>query len=649
MGRLLLLLIAGAAVGSIALTAGRPDLDAAYSERETQSAALAREVADAAHAAAVGDMVDPATRRFRTALSLPTALRFGSDRARIDDYHLEDGGRTAVLTVTGYAGGVAHRVTSRYGLGLSDFPGPLWVDAPVATALVDPGAAIEGTAADGTDRPVYFDATRFTAYRLGSAISLRDMERSLGREVRRAGSALSVRNGMAPVLATTGTPTLAELYDAAVFRAFDARRDVALAGGHTVRGTEAYGRFDDAAAPDPRIVRVTGPLTVPAGATLTGNGMLVVEGDLTVAGTLRWDGLVLVTTPAQRVAVRLPGTVEVRGSLLVDQEAPPPGGHTDLTVLRDLSGTWPTPAGTAGDYPWALRHTHRIEASIPDRTFHFAESASDRHEPATRFEETLARVGGPVFLRLVNTENHGASRLRLRLGGADLAGSAASGFPAGLARPGDAHATRDFAPADLTDLTVEVRSLRMLAHLSDREPSAVERWMAEWMPGGRCSNRPACVGQLRGRDEALTLQVVRAGGPGAADDRVVYEAALYWHTKDPGHPEFAQEQAADARWRADVAAGTGYGARLELGPDAALRFSLPRMAPIAARLGLAGDAVTHVGTVSRHWVVGESAQSSATGTTGAVTVCAAGATRTLDAVSARAVLRRGATLGACGA
>ena len=130
MGRFVLLLIAAAVLGSIALTAGRPDLAAAGQERESQSAALARGVAASAHAAAVGDMVDPATRRFRAALTIPTDLRFGADRARVDDYHLEAGNTEAVVTVTGFAGGVAHQVTSRYRLALSDFPGPLWIAAP---------------------------------------------------------------------------------------------------------------------------------------------------------------------------------------------------------------------------------------------------------------------------------------------------------------------------------------------------------------------------------------------------------------------------------------------------------------------------------------------------------------------------------------
>ena len=641
MGRLLLLLIAGAVLGTYTLAAGRPDLAAAGSERETQSAALAREVASAAHAAAAGDMVDPATRRFRAALTLPAEMRFGADRARLDGYRLEDDGRTAVVTVTGYAGGVAHRVTSRYRLSISDFPGPLWLDTPVATAVVDPAARI---ATDGgTARPVYLDATRHAAYRLGSSIPLASMESALGAQVRRAGANLSVQNGMAAVLAATSTPTLAELYGTALSR-FDAARDVVIAGGHVVSGTETRGNVDNADAPDPRIVRITGPLTVPTGATLTGNGLLIVEGDLNVFGTLRWDGLVLVTTPAQRVAVNLPGTVAVRGSLLVDQEAPPPGGHTDLTVNRDLTGAWATPAGTPGDYSWALRHTHRIETSIPDRTFYFAEAASNRHESVTRFEQTLAAAGGPVYLRLLNPANHGAASVRVRLAGTDYAGSAAAGFPPGLARSAaDPFATRPFSPAELTGLVVQVRSLRLLAHLTDREASGVLPSMAEWLAGGRCTSRPACVGQLATRDEALAVQLVRD-----SDDRPLYDASLYWHTKNALHPEYAQEQAADAAWRAGLAAGS-YGTRLTLGARTTLTFSLARMAPIAARLGLAGNAVAHVGSVSRHWIVGESAASSATGTSGTVTVCAAGVTRTLDAAAARGALRRGAALGACGA
>lgn len=330
---------------------------------------------------------------------------------------------------------------------------------------------------------------------------------------------------------------------------------------------------------------------------------------------------------------------------MVDQEAPPPGGHTDLTVNRAYTGLAGAPIGTPGQYPWALRHSHRIEATIPDRTFHFAEAASNRHEAATRFEETLQALGGaPVYLRFTNPENHGAARVHVRLGGTDYDGSVSAGFPAGLVRPGDAHATRDFRPSDLTDLVVEIRSLRLLAHLSDNDASQVLPGMGGWMSGGRCSNRPECVGQLGSRDEALALEIVRA-----SDGAVVYDASMYWHTKAPGHSarEYEAEQDADAAWRAGVAAGTAYGTRLVMGAGTTLSFSVPRMAPIAARLGLVGSSVAHVGAETRHWVVGESAASSATGDASGVPVCAAGSTVTLTAQAARAAIRRGAAMGAC--
>ncbi len=644
MGRFLLLVIAAAVIGSIALTAGRPDLDAAGQDRESAGAALARNAADAASAAVAGDMVDPATRRFRTALTLPTDLRFDGDRAHIDGYRLEDGGRTAVVTVTGFAAGVAHQVTSRYRLGLSDFPGPLWIDAPLATATVS-GATISGTGPDGTTRPVYFDASRFADYRLGSTVPLATVTGALGAQIGRARSSLSVQSPMDAVrTAAGGTPTIAEL-DGAAVTAFGST-DFLLSGATTITGTRSYGHFGDADDPDPRIVRVTGPLTIPAGATLTGNGMLIVQGDLSVAGTLRWDGLVLVTTPAQRVSVDLPGTVEIRGSFLVDQEAPPPGGHTDLTVNRDMTGRWATPGGESGagrgGYWWGLRHTHRIESTIPNRTFYFAEPGASRHEGYTRFEQTLAAAGGPVYLRFKNPENHGASRVRIRLGGTDYTASVSAGFPAGLARTGDPHATRTFSPNQLDSLVVEIRSLRMLAHLTNRDASGIAPTSPNWMPGGLCSDRPACVGQVQDRDGALALEIVRA-----SDDRVIYDASMYWHTQDPGGSEHRAEEAAEAAWRASIAAGTGYGTRLALGSGTTLAFSIPRMTPIAARLGLTGGAVTHLGSTSRHWTIGESAASSATGDGAAVTVCAAGSTQSLAAASARAAMRRGATLGAC--
>jgi hypothetical protein len=605
MGRFLLILIVGAVLGSFTLVASRADTDrgARMMQRGGQDQSLARSAADAAHAAVVGDMIDPATRRFRAALTLPAALAFGGDRARIDDYRLEEGGRVAEFTVTGFSGGVAHRLTSRYRIGAADFPGPLWLDTPYATADISADATINGTAPDGPARPLYFDAARFDLYNLRTALDPDDLRRDLTRDLGRAqGTAapLQVVPEMTPVLAATGTPTIAEL-SARALASFDAVRDVRFAGGLVVSGARTFG-------PN-QIVHVQGALRVPEGDSLSGSGLLLVEGDVHVQGTLAWDGLVLVATPAQALAVNFDGgTVAVRGALLVDQEAPPPGGHTDLTVYRDLSGAWATTAGEGGNPATRrsthLRHTHRIDHALGHRRFVFL-GEGNPHESYTAFQNTLTALGAQeVYLEFMNARNHGLATWTVGLGGEEHVGTVRAGFDGTpLARAGNRHATRTFRAAQLERLVVDVRSLRVLQRLMDElvstSPDCNAAWDTRpafdtWVGGCLSNNRVPATGWLWDRDGALTVQVRRA-----ADGKRLYDGLLYWHTKASSHPQRAEELAADAAWLDGIRTGAAYGARLTFDAGTTLDFDLARIAPVADRLGLEGDAVVHLGTISR--------------------------------------------------
>ena len=103
----------------------------------------------------------------------------------------------------------------------------------------------------------------------------------------------------------------------------------------------------------------------------------------------------------------------LNGSVVVDQEAPPPGGHTDLTINRDVMGRWNTAVGAIGEtgpgtpghaefgaygravgLPGLLYdHEHRFERATPEyRTIHFAERGRDRHERFTWMRKTLADI-----------------------------------------------------------------------------------------------------------------------------------------------------------------------------------------------------------------------------------------------------------------
>lgn len=620
MGRFLLIMVAATAVSSAVLMTGETDVAAVETHVRSQNRALVRETAEDALATVLNDAIHPTDARWRTALTLGEEIEVDGQRVTIDEYRLEEGGTVAVIALTAYRGGVSHRTEGRYRFQAPDWPTPLWVSAPYAFADIDSKTKVDWTDPSKGLRPGYFDATRFEEYRLGSVLSLTDLGQDFGRELagtRGTNGGLQVVSSMDDVLARFGTPTITDLYGRAL-GAIEAGRDVTFEGNQVVTGKVTYGGYNDGAysarkSSDPRIVLVRGDLTVGAKGDLRGDGLLIVQGDLVVNGKLRWDGLVLVMDDganpgSQKLRVDAQdGELRIRGSLLVDQEAPPPGGHTDITVNRDLSGAWAQPYGDVwgntpayrkyrGTYPF-YQHTHRIDREIPEvRTFYFAERGRDRHETYTAFRATLNDVaarypGEEVYIRFKNARNHGAAVFRLRTGSTTYAGSVGAGFGT-HARSGDSWASPSFRPGAVDDFVVDVRSLRLLTHLIDgKKPSS-----PAWSSTGSCSSRPICVGQLADRDGALTVQIVRE-----RNDAVLYEASVYWHTHADGQPEALQEAAADQAWRTAIRSGLAdYGTEIRFGKHAELEYEIDRTTAILRRLGVARLGIIHEGTFTEH-------------------------------------------------
>ncbi|MEM6288287.1 MAG: hypothetical protein AAF845_14160, partial [Bacteroidota bacterium] len=351
MGRFLLLVVGGIVLGGNLLSVtslDRESRDLAVHHR-VQETKLAREAADAAHAVVLGDVIDPATRRFRAALGRST-FDIADGEATVEAYTPSADGQTASFTILATYGGARHRVTSAYRINPTDWPGPLWLETPYVTASVDPGATVSAPG-DRPDHGIYVDATRFDEYGLGSVLSTNDLSSDLSGALSPV-TGLPIRvergAGMDDVRSRFGTPTLAEIR-ARALSTFESGRDARFPGGRTVTGAETYGNYGDVFDPDPRIVHVSGPLVVESSGRLEGNGVLVVEGDLVVRGALRWEGLILVAAQDGHVVIDFDdGDVAVDGSVLLDQAAPPPGGHTDLTIFRDLDGSWAHPAGDGG-------------------------------------------------------------------------------------------------------------------------------------------------------------------------------------------------------------------------------------------------------------------------------------------------------------
>ncbi|HEX8385920.1 MAG TPA: hypothetical protein VF576_07035, partial [Rubricoccaceae bacterium] len=539
-------------------------------------------------------------------------------------FHLEESGTVAVFTLAAYRGGVAQRRTSRYRIPNSGWPGPVWVDAPYAVSEVDENAKI-----NGGGRRTYFDATRFESFRLGSVLDRSHLPDDFGDPLDDAagtGAPLSVVDGMDAVRQQFGAPRPIEL----VGRAMSAMGsgDARLVGNTVVTDKRDYGAWPATTTADARIVHVTGDLTISTSGRIRGNGLLLVDGDLVVDGQLQWTGLVVVRTPQQHVAVDfVDGKVEIRGGLVVDQEAPPPGGHTDLTVNRDLTGSWSgasaqtgaigqTGPGTPGHAEFGgiaayiglpglfYDHEHRFDYRTPEkRKVYFAERVgtggrpADRHENYTWFRRTLADFareypGEQLYVRFKNPFGHGAALYTLATAGDTYTGAVATGFGA-EGRPGDAFASPSFLPAQLNSLVVDVQSLRMLSRLADGQVPSSPFW-----PYGTtaCPARPYCIGYLNDRDGALAVQLVRD-----SDDQPIYEGSIYWHTHHPGSTEALEEAAADDAWRAAIRAGSEYGTVLRFGHQVELTFTDASVAGITGRLRFNQMAVQHLGSVVQYF------------------------------------------------
>ena len=106
MGRLLLLLVAAATSASLLLRAGVP---VGSSHAHSQNQALVRQTLDDAVATVLDAAVDPATRRWRSALPLGAAFTVDGYRVVVEDYHLEEGSTVAAFRLVAYRGTVAQR------------------------------------------------------------------------------------------------------------------------------------------------------------------------------------------------------------------------------------------------------------------------------------------------------------------------------------------------------------------------------------------------------------------------------------------------------------------------------------------------------------------------------------------------------------
>ncbi len=601
MGKLTLLIVGAAILGGAVLKVGSNLIagDTASDRSESQADLLSRQIAESGQSVALAAMVGETG--FRQPGITQREYDGGSFTVTVDALAADSSQVT--VTVVGTYGGAEHTIQSTYAFDAMEYPGPIWLDVPYATAAIQSGARISGT--PGT-RSVQYDARPFAALQLSRSLNEGAMRSALLTQVKRSASGY-------PTSAPVNYPTPAQwapngalledlsrqndissgeaLYQAVV-AAIQTPRDRTFGTAKTVSGTETWGAQG-------AITRVQGDLTVQG--RLTGSGALIVEGTLNVLASARmqWNGIVIVRSTQQLLPVLLDGDADIVGGLVVVQQAYPPGGHLDLTVMRDPSGmgapqgrrgspNWP--AQSPVDYAW-WEHTHQFDEkplSAPrgDRVV-FAQNGRGPHEAETTFWDLMQTLGSePVRLEFRHPENHGFARftLGLRTMTQPLEGSVRSGF-ATFAEPGAPFKTQAFPASDLQTLVVDIQTLRAMQQRFDGEGSC---------SGGQW---PFCIGRDWNRASALSVRVVRVRG-----NATLYDAALYWHMRSD---EVAAHRAREDAWAATLAGGSGFGTRLTMGPKASVTYRLQDVSRLAETLGFDGNEVTLVSTQSSHVSPGE--------------------------------------------
>lgn len=580
MGKLALLFVMVAVLGGSLLTF-RTRMNANETDnerRDVQGDLLARDAATSGHGLVLNAMLG--TDGFNSSLGFDDRdVRDG--RFTVDNYSVV--GDTAFVEVTGHSGGATHTIRSKYEWDPMDFPGPIWLDVPYATADIDPGAGIDG----GPDAlPVHYDDRRYNELGLGSLLPWDTMEDNLTSEF--AGASGPGGDFQASDMLGSGyledlnTADASDLYYAALGAM--GVTDVTVPGPVTITSTtQNFGST-------PKIVRITGSLELGSNGHLIGAGILVVEGPIEMSwssASLTWDGIVLVHSDENYLPINLSeGTVDINGTLVVDHQAMPPGGHMDLTVMREDDGSWSSPEGTTGvvapwtsAFPW-YQHKHRFDIDVPEeRTVYFAEEGVDRHEQWTQFRSALAAQGSSnVSIKFKNRLNNGYASYTLDIAGQPQVyyGTVANGFGA-FARSGDVNRTQSFRASDLRTFIVDVHSLRMLKQ--------------RWDGVGGCAQWPFCVGRDYSRESSLYVRLYDSSG------HKIYVGALYWHMRVD---EVAEHNAQEDSLRAAIEGGAEFGTNLTLGPGVDIGFDMDAIEAIGTRLGFDGDEVINRGSWTEH-------------------------------------------------
>ena len=343
------------------------------------------------------------------------------------------------------------------------------------------------------------------------------------------------------------------------------------------------------------MLTVSGDLTLDA--DLQGQGVLVVEGNFIVPDgiSFEWDGVVLVRPAAQNLnpTIDFSGQVNIEGSFVALHEGMPNVGHMDLSVYRDMTGSWITPTGNEAVHEDILNHTHDYTALAGNYVvFHSDDPMQPNHETYTLFNETLGNVASTdsVFFEIFNNTAHGFGLIGVDLTTGNPVGqSVAAGFDPSIRAAGNAYRTKPFPVDELEHFDIRIMRLSALKKLWDVA--------GQNYPGCVSEDGPYCVWHDYNRQGALTLRLYTKN---FFTEKMVYAASLYWHRRKDEEEEFNDEM----QNLISTIQSSNYGLDLNIGDNTTITADVGALLGLGAfgtGSGFGTLGVEHLGTWHRQW------------------------------------------------
>ncbi len=205
---------------------------------------------------------------------------------------------------------------------------------------------------------------------------------------------------------------------------------ITLEGDQRINGNNSFGSPEN-----PVLLSVTGDLTITG--TVTGYGVLLVDGSFFTPGTLRWEGLVLISSAGGESEFK--GTIDIYGALVVRSlttsgesggydDAGLSGGHFDVDVF-DWSGQ-------------VSYHEHQYDDRFDVTSLDFLSDGCDSGGGLC-WENNLAPMDTDRIRIELSSANYSDGYVVFHTQGSHLEGAIGNGF------------SRDIDPAPLLNFSVD--------------------------------------------------------------------------------------------------------------------------------------------------------------------------------------------------